>query len=875
MTKRPTRSNSKTGSPIRSIKGSHLVKTAVIMATLSTGACSFKKPVDKKDDVPPTIVVEAPHSTPKNAFEAMAVNNMLVFEQFLGEMTATEINAYQTDGSTLLETAVKLNNYAATEKLLAKGALPLKPRQGTTETPLSLASKTNPSIQKLLETTVQNQKRHILTLTQNKRYSEAHKAFLSFYMNPSEDLESKGNLLDIMIQNETAFSTENLALTQTLANSDVDLSKSFSKAILVSAENRSAFKAILTTGKKQNLKLDTATLTQVLQTQQIDQLEDRLTTIHELGFEKILTLSQMQDILIASLAAEKRKNPFIDIKYLQRVTLLMSKVSTERSFCSTCFETIMKHPNLAIHRGDLMKLLIAGAVSTPSDFVRSLMGKNLSYAELGSILAILPPEYLKTQQEAFSSLEMTDEDYKTISEFGLKMNPDQLLQKFNQLLSDRYARRLTNIPKIFSSLTGDFAVLNGKFTEAQSQAMFDQEFKHVLETDSPSTILPILSQVIETKGRQFSIGNVPTYKPLEKEPETGWFITIPTQQSEHNFESQTGTERLTINPNYLIESILAKNPAEISGPNTLKFFLKDKIDPNRPNWIFKTDSWQLSEHELVWMELLDNEESSKMLLPQIQMPTVKTIIKRYSFDRQFTVRSAMHELATTSRHFELGSPYYLNRYLPALLVSQYSDVKIAVLESLLWRQREIATPSETIHTGLIGRFIEKATDDKVLKLIDPVLSYVLNATPRLRLVIKNLKYLEYYETFLRTAERDNDPLCIAGVLTNQRIVIEGAELTIRNCAKAIENGNTTRGSIGSRDVGQSIKEARRMVFKQQALIQDDLDAINLLRYLHKRTNKSKRLNEMINGNRWILEIDTSTNFFRPDVILEQPARRPL
>lgn len=804
------------------LRPSSLFSSLTLCSFMLLSSCSFKKDSNKVE-TPPTVVVEKSHHEPQTALEALLVDDMIVFDKLLSALPFEQVNEYQKDGSTLLEVAVHKSNLKAVEQLLAKGALPLKPGKNSEITPMEMAAKTKASIFKALQDVVNTRKSEIYGKIEERQYLKALELLRANYIKSSDSLFEDLHFLDLALKQETALTPEIKDLMLTLLAEKPSLAKSKEKLLRLSLVDSPFFAASAKAVSAQELQLEKTFVLELIQSSPLSVLNENLETLNRHQFFAGESLAVLQKDYLNRLTRSQSSGQLLAMDQFQKTLSLLIPQASELAFCSECIELAITHPALKAQRGDVLRLLVLNSEKAPEGFVRSLLGL-LTPEDFRQVVSVLSVELRQSQSDAFDGTWSLAE-YQILKDLGMKMSAQQTAEHLRHLFQRRFAGD-KNASQVLMALHGEWALARGLLSADEEVELFTKEFLFAFESDlAEKELLSILESVKVSKFPGLLMGEVQG-------------------------------ERLWLNPEHLFK--FKENQGMSRRFEALRLdFAKStaRLIPDlSKNWFLKTDSWIITEHDLLWVDLLETNKGILKLLPQLQDNLVSQSFRKWTWKRNYDLVTIKALLGTTNNKFLSQDSNYRRSYLPALLISGANPLKISLLREMISTMPENTNLQEPSFALEFVEFVKSISNleqrDELFSNI--FLQYLLKQNPRLHLALRG--HQDLYKDFA-AGQFTKDPLCHSEALKIYKAHCDSLGRQLELPPKT-----STKGNI---DLGERVEELRRQqqLKSEQAerLLGNEKITITALIELSKITPQSPGMTEFFNQNPWIF----STKFFTP------------
>lgn len=808
---------------------SFLLASSAISCSLWLNACSFKKDsgVKAEDKAPQTVIVEKPSAEPVTALDALLEGNTESLDRHLAKMSLEQVNEYQKDGTTLLEVAVRQSNLDAVEKLLAKGALPLKPRKNAESTPLELAKKMNESITVALEQVVKNEKAAVVEKIKNKKYSEALSLLDSFYIKYGDSLVDNQSTLDLALNQEQKLHPELKTFVTKLLVANVPLESSKEKLLRVVVVDADLFQLSVSSLAKQKISLNSGFVFELIQLSSLGVMQSHLESLNANKFFAGQDLGKLQDEYLQKILSSLQPGQMVSLPDFQKILALLVPQSSERSFCSGCVSLALTHPALTAQRGEIIRLLVLNSNSAPAGFVKSLLGR-LPLEDFRQIVGVLSPAIRKTQGDSFSGT-WSLEEYQVLKDLGMGMTPGQALAQIKRLFALRFEGDI-GAGEILAALKKDWRVARGGLSEQEEAILFTSEFLYSFNNElKQPDLLPILESIFVSDIKGLLVGEV-------------------------------NQEKLWMNPEHLFRFKDAQGMSlsfERLGidfeKNTLRLLPKLGKD-----WFLMTDSWRITEHDLLWFEILDNDAAKLRLTPQLADKTVSGLWSKWAWRVGFNLENVRNRLDSSDKRYSTPSVEYRERYLPALLLSGPSQIKARLLAEMISGMLESDKLLERSAAGEFAVYLKSFSDasQRDVAFVTSFLPYLKKQNPRLRLALEGAQ--SSYMAFA-SGNFSQDPLCENS--DTKEVFADHCKM-IRNFNKEL-SPNKNNSAAQERDIGQILdnmkRESERKEQAIESLLKDDRISIKALIEISKITDLGPEMKSFFKENTWIF----SVKFYEP------------
>lgn len=749
-----------------------IITTFICSSALLVG-CSFQKDpgLNKQKTVTDTPQIpETEPAGPKTVLEALLEGNSEAFDKYLATMSPTEINDYQRDGSTLLEIAVRQSYLYAVERLLEQGALPLKPRKNSDVTPLALAEKMGESISSALQKALAEQRLVILKLIQNKQYRNAIELLATNYMKTTDSVTRDSHILDLVLAQETSLTSETISLVTDLLKNKPSLAKCKNRLLELAQVNPPLFLMSVNEISVQNLALENEFILKLIKNFNLDVFASNVEALNTHKFFSGGRLADFQKDLLDKLIASLPAGQILPTKDLQRVLSLVVPQARDRAFCSACVEQVLTQSTLNAQRGDIIRLLILNSDKAPEGFIRSLLGR-LAPDDFRQVVDALSLDVRQSQLDAFQG-PWTLQEYQILKGLGMRMAPQQTAT----LLRDLFERRLKGdheARQILTALSDDWSRAHGLIPTEEQIRLFTQEFLYAYQTDlAEGHFLNIISSIQTTKVPGLLMGVVDDQQVWLSPAHL--FKFKEGQGMSHRFE----LHRLDF----------AKEVARI-------------IPDLKRTWFLKTQAWEITEHDLLWVDVLQKDAGVLKLLPQLQNELVRELFEKWTWRRSYDLATIKSFLKATNQNFLTPDLNYRSKHLPALLVSGASPMKINLLRDMLEVMPENTTLKESSYALEFVEFLNSISDEQMRETVfaKAFLPYLQKQSPRLALALQ--EHSADYILFV-AGDLSRDPLCDRAHFETYKSHCKSLSPKPTLVSEQVQNS-------GSIDLGKRIAEIRQ------------------------------------------------------------------
>ncbi len=801
------------------LRPSSLFSCLVLSSFMLLSGCSFKKDANKPDEVPPTVIVEKSHREPPTALEALLLDDMIAFEKLVTPMSFEQINEYQKDGSTLLWVAVGKSNHTAVGLLLEKGALPLKPGKNSEVTPLNFAAKTKESIFKALLEVVHTKKTEICREIEAKQYLKALKLLNTNFIKSSDHLREDFHFLDLVLKQESVLTPETKDLVLKLLSEKPSLEKSKELLLRLSLGDPLFFSSSANAVFAQNLQLEKAFVLELIQKSPLHILNENLETLNRLQFFAGESLAVLQKDYLNRITQSQSAGQLLALNQIQKTLSLLIPQASELAFCSECIEVAITHPALKSQRGDLIRLLVLNSEKAPAGFVKSLLGR-LTAEDFRQVVSVLSVDLRNSQGDVFDG-PWSLAEYQILKDLGMKMTAAQTAEHLRNLFQRRFSGD-KNASQILMTLQNEWALARGLLSADEEVELFTKEFLFAFESDlAEKELLSILESVKVSKLQGLLMGEVQG-------------------------------ERLWLNPEHLFKFKKSQGMSGRFERLSLEFINNTlRLIPDlRKDWFLKTDSWVISDHDLLWVNLLESELGALRLLPQLQNNLVNGLFKKWMWRQNHDLVTIEALLSSTNNKFLSQDISYRRSYLPALLISGASPIKSRILREMIAAMPENTNLQESSFALEFVDYIKSvANPEQRDELFSNIfLPYITKQSPRLRLAFEG--HQNAYSAFV-AGQFTQDPLCTFANSATYKTHCD-------SLAKQLTAPSAKGGNKDKIDIGQRIEEMRREQEYKNSLAGRLLDNekinITALSELSKLTPQSPGMSEFFKQNPWIFSI---------------------
>ncbi|MNK22793.1 hypothetical protein D3C87_410740 [compost metagenome] len=700
-------------------------KTGVLLLALSFGwsGCSFKK--DDGKEAPVFTVQEQKLSVS----EALLKGDNASFDKALKSIPYEQINVEMTNGSTLLEIAVKTSNLYAVEQLLARGAKPLTIVKASNETIISLAKKINVAIANILIANVDARKAEAHKLIQERDYRAALKVLRTQLIPFASLLSGPDNFLGMFLKQEKTLNTDTAGVLTALIEGSSLLAGHEDKLVVLSTGHLSVIDVVFAHFQKNSLNASEQAMNALLSQTASQDWGKVLGLIKKYELKASASLSSLQYSYISVLVRESVAGKDVNVQAVGTTLAALKDLATDGVFCLQCVESVLNTPSLNKSKKDLIRELMTQSSEAPAEFLKYFVG-HVSPSDFKDIVTAMPSALVKNQGSALDS-NWSLEEYQSLKAAGLKMSPEQAVSNLVRLFELRH-RDDAQASAALLALSSDLAVGKSALSQEVLETVFTNEFFYVFNSGLKKkdffNILTIFN-------------GIPVY---------GLRILAADKSVVH------------LNPIYLLsyrENIVATSSisVKVRALEVTNSVIGVLTDPNEL-WFLKYSGDSISTHDMLWLSLIDTKLGRLTLIPQLNNPTIKDIVETWIGSADPSLKDIRPLLEKSNKDFLSSAKSARGKYLLALLRSSAKTSNNLLLTEMIFNMRTNSDLSEESYEQDLAAYLLKIRNPLLLEdaFENLFISYLKKQNPRFGLALTGRS--SEYIAFL-SGQYTKDPLC--------------------------------------------------------------------------------------------------------------------
>ena len=708
-----------------------------ICLALGLSACHFKKGGDDtSSDGQTTQSQPQQPQGPKNIFDAMAMGDERIALAYIENASSDQIDSFKDDGSTPLYYAALNSKISYVDALLKKGALPLKPNRGVTDTAYSAALQIQKSglVIEHLEKKIATEREQIISLISKGMFNDAYKFTTSYYFNFAQSLDGKSSFLDLVYQNRSQNMSDATAVTLKLlpGNYQIETVRAL-WSLAFETNSLDLLKGLVQTKPV----IDDSALNSLILNAQVPWMTDALQVLNDSGRTLNLNLADLEMIYVKSII-NNAKSSTIETNRIKRDFFLLEKNSSNKTFCSDCVQLILPIKELQSGRLEIIKSLIAMSGGSDTNIISSIVSQ-VNASELREILLSMTPEMLKQQQYAFQTI-LADEEIsdqardkvRALKESGISLNSAERKNLFSRLLKSNSTGQ-KNAITVLGLLSSDLQNIryDRTFSSRDIQLLATQEIYRLISHKEMS--YESIQLLMSINGQKFSS------------------LLISTNDKEEN------------DVNVSLKYVLEKEDYE-------KHASKDRIDQlfrDLGNYISENDS-------AVWFKIQgENGQSSVMLLSSLDMAMISLIKSDLEREKAFSaVISKINflvsiNLPTDPRASDIfknlwtksdatEKSKFFNRYIFSLSKANLTETTQFIFTYLIREMPFNFSNQRDVISSILAEKISKRDDSSSAASLLLFKTYLQRQNPRLYVALHG--HLDSYKRYVK-GDLASDPLC--------------------------------------------------------------------------------------------------------------------
>lgn len=808
-----------------------ILKIVLVSGFLGLNACSFKKSGDEAPATPPNVIVEKDTAHAKTAQEALLASDMAGFEKHLSTMNAETVNAYLEDGGTLLEMAVRNNNLYAVELLLKKGALPLKPRKNSSQTPLAISEKLNPSIYQAFVENLAVVKKDILAKLQQGQALAALQVLDANFISRDAKVSESSNTLEILIDSQTALTPDTREALMTLLPLKASLENRAEKLLTLALSDKELFKVSVETLKKQAVNVPGSLRLTLLKQTSLELFAAHLASFNSYPSNQKVPLAELQKILISKAIDAQTEGQFINVESLRLPLSLMKSEASDQVFSAECIELILRSPKLAAQRAEIVSLVIMNSSDAPAGFIKSLVGR-LPLNDFKHVVNVLPLKVRQEQKDAFDS-NWSKEEYKEMKNAGLLIPANVTLKLFRELFEERFKGNAAASERL-QTLKDELKDIKKDITKEEANSLFQKEFIFIVERDlKDEDLFSLIGLATSAKIEGLYLGQIENQELNGLVSTKENLILNPLQVLDHKYLNSTNA---TFRANV---PLIAQTIATL-------------IPDSKEKWFMKSGTWKLTQHDALVLSLSNDTELQYLLIPQLKNPLVLKTYNAWKTEELHNSEGFANALKVEDSRYGTADANYRNKYLPFFLSGKLNELRVRLVLDTVGAMPLSAYLTDKSAAGKLVNFIlsnvnNKYRDDLFKTLLIP---YIKKQNPRFMLAVdgQNKRYL----SFLNGNFKD-DPLCTSQELNSYKEVCASHEETTGFKYPFPEpKGMNLAKILNYRNAKEKWEEDSKQRYIFEKIGQDKI-TIEAFKELAKNVAAGSEIDSFIKANPWIFE----------------------